>query len=180
MPIRENGTSMSNHDSDPCSASPTPSPEADSLGGLTLRLRPIDPGSAPAAVIPKVKHRKSAEDAQSLTTFDWLDTIVGDLIYASGLGKVDLVPTQDVSAPATDFANASIEFDRSTVLGQVVLGYSPVMDRQQAVVATRLTVAPMRANAVLDATALLEAISEVWPASGGLARDGCRGCSHHR
>ena len=49
------------------------------------------------------------------------------------------------------------------VLGQVALGYSPMIDRQRAVVCTRLTVFPERPDAAPDAVALLRAIAEVWP-----------------
>lgn len=51
------------------------------------------------------------------------------------------------------------------VLGQVALGYSPMIDRQRAVVATRLTVFPWTADAAPDAFALLQALASVWPAS---------------
>jgi EAL and modified HD-GYP domain-containing signal transduction protein len=50
------------------------------------------------------------------------------------------------------------------VLGQVALGYSPMIDRQRAVVATRLTVFPERPDAAPPAAALLAALAEVWPA----------------
>ena len=50
------------------------------------------------------------------------------------------------------------------VLGQVALGYSPMIDRQRAVVATRLTIFPDPPSATPDAKALLAAIAEVWPA----------------
>jgi c-di-GMP phosphodiesterase len=53
------------------------------------------------------------------------------------------------------------------VLGQVALGYSPMIDRQRAVVATRLTVFPERPDSVPDAHALLNALEEVWPAGEG-------------
>lgn len=53
------------------------------------------------------------------------------------------------------------------VLGQVALGYSPMIDRQRAVIATRLTVFPERPDATPDAAALLAAIHEVWPAGEG-------------
>lgn len=49
------------------------------------------------------------------------------------------------------------------VLGQVALGYCPMIDRQRAVVATRLTVFPERPDAAPDAAALLAALGEVWP-----------------
>jgi EAL and modified HD-GYP domain-containing signal transduction protein len=51
------------------------------------------------------------------------------------------------------------------VLAQVVLGYSPLIDRQRNVVATRLTLFPQRPDVVIDGAALLDALSEVWPAS---------------
>ena len=50
------------------------------------------------------------------------------------------------------------------VLGQVTLGYSPVTNRERAVVATRLTVFPERPDACPDAAALLAVLDEVWPA----------------
>lgn len=50
------------------------------------------------------------------------------------------------------------------VLAQVILGYSPVTNRERAVVATRLTVFPEQPGAVPDARALLAALDEVWPA----------------
>jgi c-di-GMP phosphodiesterase len=54
-----------------------------------------------------------------------------------------------------------------TILAQVVLGYSPMIDRERAVSATRLTVFPARTDAPLDAAALLAAVAEVWPEAGG-------------
>lgn len=53
------------------------------------------------------------------------------------------------------------------ILGQVALGYSPMIDRQRAIVATRLTIFPGRPDAQLDAASLLEAVAEVWPEGGG-------------
>ena len=50
------------------------------------------------------------------------------------------------------------------VLGQVALGYSPMIDRQRGVVATRITVFPERPDAEVDAQALLAALLQVWPA----------------
>jgi c-di-GMP phosphodiesterase len=53
------------------------------------------------------------------------------------------------------------------VLAQVVLGYSPVIDRQRAVAATRLTVFPQRADAAdaagAEMAALLAALGSIWP-----------------
>lgn len=53
------------------------------------------------------------------------------------------------------------------ILGQVALGYSPFIDRNRAVAATRLTVFPLKPDAALDASQLLDAIGGVWPATGG-------------
>ena len=53
------------------------------------------------------------------------------------------------------------------VLSQIVLGYSPVIDRQRAVVATRITVFPERPDACPDAADLLAALLDVWPAPPG-------------
>ncbi len=53
------------------------------------------------------------------------------------------------------------------ILGQVALGYSPFIDSNRSVSATRLTVFPLKPDAPLDAAQLLEAIGGVWPASGG-------------
>ena len=50
------------------------------------------------------------------------------------------------------------------VLAQVVLGYCPMIDRQRAILATRVTAAPLRADTSPDAAALLQALAEVWPA----------------
>ena len=55
----------------------------------------------------------------------------------------------------------------AAILGLVALGYSPFIDRQRAVTATRLTVVPLRPDAVLDVGQLLAAVGEVWPESGG-------------
>lgn len=55
------------------------------------------------------------------------------------------------------------------ILGQVALGYSPMIDRHRAIVATRLTVFPGRPDAQLDAASLLDAVAEVWPEGGGSA-----------
>jgi c-di-GMP phosphodiesterase len=54
-----------------------------------------------------------------------------------------------------------------TVLGQVALGYSPMIDRHRAVTASRLTVFPVRPDALPHAAGLLAAVAEVWPADGG-------------
>jgi c-di-GMP phosphodiesterase len=53
-----------------------------------------------------------------------------------------------------------------SILGQVALGYSPFIDRNRSVTATRLGVFPLQADVTLDARNLLAAIGEVWPANG--------------
>lgn len=52
------------------------------------------------------------------------------------------------------------------ILGQVALGYSPFIDRNRAVAATRLTVVPLKPDTALDVAQLLHAVGDVWPASG--------------
>jgi EAL and modified HD-GYP domain-containing signal transduction protein len=52
------------------------------------------------------------------------------------------------------------------ILQQVVLGYCPMIGRQRAIAATRLTVFPQRPDATPDARALLAALAETWPADG--------------
>jgi EAL and modified HD-GYP domain-containing signal transduction protein len=54
----------------------------------------------------------------------------------------------------------------ANILGQIALGYSPFIDRNRAVTATRLTVFPLRPDAVLDVGQLLHEIGNVWPANG--------------
>jgi len=49
------------------------------------------------------------------------------------------------------------------VLGQVALGYSPMIDRHKAITALRLTVFPIRPDAQPDATELLAALAQAWP-----------------
>lgn len=53
-----------------------------------------------------------------------------------------------------------------SILNQVSLAYSPMINRERAVMATRLTVSPIRPEAALDAAALLVPVDEVWPAGG--------------
>ncbi len=53
------------------------------------------------------------------------------------------------------------------ILGQVALGYSPFIDRNRTVFATRLTVFPLHPDLHLDAAQLLHAVGGVWPANGG-------------
>jgi EAL and modified HD-GYP domain-containing signal transduction protein len=51
-----------------------------------------------------------------------------------------------------------------SILGALALGYAPMIDRQHLVLATRLTVFPLRPDARLEAAELLAAVAEVWPA----------------
>jgi EAL and modified HD-GYP domain-containing signal transduction protein len=53
------------------------------------------------------------------------------------------------------------------ILGQVVLGYSPMIDRNRAVIATRLTVFPAKPDLQINSAALLLALGELWPGGGG-------------
>ncbi len=53
------------------------------------------------------------------------------------------------------------------ILGQVALGYSPFIDRNRTVAATRLSIFPLRQDATLDVAQLLHAVGDVWPESGG-------------
>jgi EAL and modified HD-GYP domain-containing signal transduction protein len=53
------------------------------------------------------------------------------------------------------------------LLAHVVLGYSAVIDRQRAVVATRLTIAPVAPDASIDGAALVQLLGEVWPEAAG-------------
>ncbi len=57
----------------------------------------------------------------------------------------------------------------ATILGQIALGYSPFIDRNRAVTATRLTVFPLRPDAALDVGQLLHEVGNVWPATGARA-----------
>src|SRR5690349_19710252 len=53
------------------------------------------------------------------------------------------------------------------VLGQVALGYSPMIDRHRAVTAVRVTVFPNKPDAPPRAGDLLAALASTWPADGG-------------
>ncbi|KQW01494.1 EAL and HDOD domain-containing protein [Rhizobacter sp. Root1221] len=55
----------------------------------------------------------------------------------------------------------------NNILGQVALGYSPFIDKSRAVSATRLTVFPLRPESPPDIAQLLNAVGNVWPATGG-------------
>jgi EAL and modified HD-GYP domain-containing signal transduction protein len=51
----------------------------------------------------------------------------------------------------------------SSVLGQVALGYSPMIDRHRGITALRLTVFPVRPDAAPDAAALVAELAQAWP-----------------
>lgn len=53
------------------------------------------------------------------------------------------------------------------VLGQVALGYAPMLDRHRAITAMRLTVFPLRHDRSPDAQALLALLAERWPPAAG-------------
>ncbi|OYU77363.1 MAG: histidine kinase, partial [Burkholderiales bacterium PBB5] len=53
------------------------------------------------------------------------------------------------------------------ILGQVALGYSPMVDRHRAITALRLTVFPAAPDARPDALALLAMLAQAWPAEAG-------------
>ena len=60
------------------------------------------------------------------------------------------------------------------MLGQLALGYSAVIDRQRAVVGTRLTLAPDAAAGPVDGGQLLQVLAEVWPDEGAALTLGLR------
>lgn len=112
-------------------------------------------------------------ESPTLSAFDWLDTMVDEMLIASdrlaeraSAARSSAAPAFSVSRTA-ELANIAPRLSDSTILGQVVLGYSPMIDRHRTVIATRLTVAPVHPGASLDAGALLSAVGEVWPAGGG-------------
>ena len=53
-----------------------------------------------------------------------------------------------------------------SILGRIALGYSPIVDVNRNIRATRLGVFPLDAEAKLDVAGLLKAIGQVWPADG--------------
>jgi c-di-GMP phosphodiesterase len=58
------------------------------------------------------------------------------------------------------------------ILGRLLLGHGPLVDRRRALAATRLTVFPVRPDAPPDAAPLLAALSEVWPTDPGTGATG--------
>ena len=55
----------------------------------------------------------------------------------------------------------------SPILGQVALGYAPMIDRERRATAIRLTVFPARPDAAVPAAPLLAALAEAWPEDAG-------------
>lgn len=55
----------------------------------------------------------------------------------------------------------------TSILGQLAMSYSPIIDRNRAVNATRLTVFPLVPGTPLNAASLLNAVADVWPENGG-------------
>ncbi|MBL8275688.1 MAG: HDOD domain-containing protein [Pelomonas sp.] len=52
------------------------------------------------------------------------------------------------------------------ILPGIALGYAPVIDRQRAIAATRLTLVPLRADVKADHAELLGALAATWPKGG--------------
>ena len=75
--------------------------------------------------------------------------------------------TAAAQAAPRDRPPGSFDLLDVAILGQVALGYSPFIDRNRTVAATRLSVYPLRPDATLDVAQLLHAVGDVWPASGG-------------
>ena len=75
--------------------------------------------------------------------------------------------TATAQAAPRDRPPGSFDLLDVAILGQVALGYSPFIDRNRTVAATRLSVYPLRPDATLDVAQLLHAVGDVWPASGG-------------
>lgn len=138
-------------------------------GGLSITLRQLDVDGGFRA--DRAREPAEASPAGGLTNVDWLDTFIDDLLEGSASSHEALkTPAAQPAAPAkaTEFADISVSRAASTVLGQVLLGYSPIIEPTRGVIATRLTVVPVRASTSVDAGALLEAIAEVWPIGGGI------------
>lgn len=132
--------------------------------------------SALAKPLPDGSTMANARTApgQTLTDFDWLETSIEQAAARTDLQAARHLAARQAaqqgaatrtSEPATGFAMSAAS---SRVLGKVVLGYAPVIDRSEAVIATRLTVVPLRIGVTPDVDELLQAIGEVWPEQGGL------------
>src|SRR5262245_17626606 len=77
---------------------------------------------------------RSTLSGQTLTTFDWLDSRIEEAAARSDLlAAHHLAPGAETAFAPTTVLTMGEEAGR--VLGQVVLGYSPVIDRYQGVIA---------------------------------------------
>jgi EAL and modified HD-GYP domain-containing signal transduction protein len=123
-----------------------------------LSRQPAEPLRDAAATVP----------GSTLTTFDWLDTRIEQAAARTDLQAArHLAALTDLMRAAEPTTVLAMGDDGSRVLGKVVLGYAPVIDRHEGVIATRLTVVPLRVGVTPDADALLQTIGEVWPEQGG-------------
>jgi c-di-GMP phosphodiesterase len=134
-----------------------------------ITLRDLDaPGRHPAAGDPAQQPRG---DKATLSGADWLDTFIDELLECSTADTKTPAVRRHAATPTaklTEFADIGVDQATSTVLGQVLLGYAPMIEPSRGVIATRLTVVPVRASTAIDAGALLDAIAEVWPVGGGI------------
>ena len=72
------------------------------------------------------------------------------------------------TAPAATMpADLSTHTAEYPVLGQVALAYSPMIDKHRQISALRLTVFPLRPDALPQASDLLSTLLAVWPAEAG-------------
>ena len=145
--------------------------------GPAITLRSLDADAQPRPPSgPKsstASARRQPGIASTASGVDWLDTIIDEVLEDSAKkieasARLPLVAPPSILSKQTEFADFSIGRAASTVLGQVILGYSPIIEQSQGVIGTRLTVVPVHASTSIDASALLEAISEVWPTDGGI------------
>lgn len=150
----------------------TPSDGTDS----TLTLRSLDNVSSsepPNDAAPASPSASVASTHNStLAGIDWLDTVIDEMLDGSArraetAGRT-LSIAQQPTPRHTEFADFGTERAASSVLGRVVLGYSPIIELARGVIGTRLTVVPVAPSTDIDAGALLEAVAEVWPAEGGI------------
>lgn len=140
--------------------------------GLHVSLRQIDvEGRLGAASGPK-SPSSSPTPTSTLSGIDWLDTFIDEILDGGTALEAAPAPTgrpaSALAALPTEFTELRVSSAGSTMLGQVLLGYSPIIAASQGVIGTRLTVVPLRPSASIDAGALLEAIDEVWPSGSGI------------
>jgi EAL and modified HD-GYP domain-containing signal transduction protein len=135
---------------------------------MTVNSSNLQPAAPHAALPPRGAQALDGDTptGRTLTSFDWLDTHIEEAAARTDLHAAQrLAALTDVPAePATAFALGE---PSSRALGMVVLGYAPVIDRSQGVIATRLTVVPRRIGVTPDVDALLQTIGAVWPEQGG-------------